>query len=79
MNAQRRPRNPLLNIRVIYLNCIDRLLYTNKGGVWLTLFIVGLSRAFVDVKFSLPPFFLWMGHFLDKTTYTICNFRIVIN
>ena len=38
MDAQRRPRNPLPTIRVIYaaVYSMDKLLYTDKGGVRLT-------------------------------------------
>ena len=42
-NGQRRPRNPLPTIRVIYAAVGSRgmLLYIDKGGVWLTLLGVG--------------------------------------
>ena len=49
-NAQRRPRNPLPTIRVIYaaVCSMDKLLYIDKGGVRLT-FI--LRRVFAEPSF----------------------------
>ena len=70
--AQRRPRNPLPNIRVIYAAVGSRgmLLYIDKGGraADFTLMWV-FSGTFVNVMFSQSPFlyFIMKGQLFNIT------------
>ena len=69
--AQRRPRNPLPNIRVIYaVKVWIRLLYIDKGGraADFTLMWV-FSGTFVNVMFSQSPFlyFIMKGQLFNIT------------